>query len=201
MRATHAYPLRPGAVLLVLLGLMIPCASPAVAQTQDQPAPAQPQSQAQPPLELVVGVVDFSGIMAESKAGKGLKAQADKQAAAFEAEYKKQGQAFSALEQQLEQQRPSLSSDDYKKKVTELNAQGKKMKDQLADKKQAIDGAFSKARDQLRNALLEVVADIAKKRGMTLVLDKNTVVLSAEGFDFSDEVLKRLNDKLPSVKM
>ena len=172
----------------MLLAATVAGAMPPLAQAQDQP-------------QLVLGVVDFSGIMAGSKAGKSLKAQADKKAADFEAEYKKQGKAFTDLEQKLEEQRASLSKEDYQKKVADLNAQGKKMRDALTDKKQALDAAFNKARDQLKKTLLEIVADIAKKRGMTVVLNKSDTVLSAEGFDFSDEALKRLNEKLPSLKM
>jgi outer membrane protein len=196
VKVIYAY-LRLNIVLFMLLAATAAGGVSALAQAQDQPQQTQAQSQPQ----LVVGVVDFSGIMAESKAGKSLKAQADKQADAFEAEYKKQGKAFSDLEQKLEEQRASLSREDYQKKVTDLNAQGKKMRDALTAKKQALDAAFSKARDQLKKALLDIVVDIAKKRGMTLVLNKNDTVLSAESFDFSSEALKRLNEKLPSVKM
>ena len=188
---------RHSAALFFLMVATIIQGTPAFAQTQDQPQQSLPQ----PQLELVLGIVDFTMIMSESKAGKSLRTQADKQAAAFEAEYKKQGKAFNDAEKKLAEQKPSLSNDDLQKKVAELNAQGKKVKDALEARKQALDAAFSKARDQLKNTLLEIVADIAKKRGMTLVLNKSDTVLSAEGFDFTDEAMKRLNDKLPSLKM
>lgn len=189
--------LRLSAAALLLLVATIIQGTPAFAQTQDQPQ--QTQSQAQ--LPLVLGIVDFPTIMVESKAGKGLKAQADKLAAAFEVDYKKQGKAFNEAQRQLEEQRSTLTKEDLQKKVAELNAQGKKIKDGFDERKQTLDAAFSKARDQIKDALLQIVADIAKKRGMTLVLNKSDTVLSAEGFDFTDEATKRLNDKLPSVKM
>ena len=182
-------------VMLLLVATSIP-ETRALAQTQGQTQ----QVQDQPPLQVVLGIVDFTMIMNESKAGKSLKAQADKQATAFEAEIKKQGAAFNAAKQKLEQQRQSLSKDDLQKKLAELNAQGKKMEDTLNDRKQALDAAFNKARDQIKNILLQIVVDIAKKRGMTLVLNKNDTVLSAEGFDFTDEAMQSLNEKLPSIK-
>jgi len=184
------------AVLLLLLAPMIQGTS-AFAQTQDQPE--QTQSQAQ--LPVILGIVDFTAVMVESKAGKGLKVQADKLAAAFEADFKKQGKAFNDAQRKLDEQRSTLAKEDLQKKVADLNAQGKKLKDGFDERKKTLDDAFNKARDQIKDALLQIVVDIAKKRGMTLVLNKGDTVLSAEGFDFTDEAMKRLNDKLPSVKM
>ncbi len=184
------------AVLFLLLAPMIQETS-ALAQTQDQPE--QTQSQAQ--LPVVLGIVDFTAVMIESKAGKGLKVQADKLAAAFEADFKKQGKAFNDAQRKLDEQRSTLTNEDLQKKVADLNAQGKKLKDGFDERKKNLDDAFNKARDQIKDALLQIVVDIAKKRGMTLVLNKGDTVLSAEGFDFTDEAMKRLNDKLPSVKM
>jgi len=184
------------AVLFLLLAPMIQETS-ALAQTQDQPE--QTQSQAQ--LPVVLGIVDFTAVMIESKAGKGLKVQADKLAAAFEADFKKQGKAFNDAQRKLDEQRSTLTNEDLQKKVADLNAQGKKIKDGFDERKKNLDDAFNKARDQIKDALLQIVVDIAKKRGMTLVLNKGDTVLSAEGFDFTDEAMKRLNDKLPSVKM
>ena len=184
------------AVLFLLIAPMIQGTS-AFAQTQDQPE--QTQSQAQ--LPVVLGIVDFTAVMVESKAGKGLKVQADKLAAAFEADFKKQGKAFNDAQRKLDEQRSTLTKEDLQKKVADLNTQGKKLKDGFDERKKALDDAFNKARDQIKDALLQIVVDIAKKRGMTLVLNKGDTVLSAEGFDFTDEAMKRLNDKLPSVKM
>jgi len=121
--------------------------------------------------------------------------------AAFDADYKKQGKAFNDAERKLDDQRQTLSKEDLQKKVAELNAQGKKLKDEFEDRKQKLDAAFNKARDQIKDALVQIIVEIAKKRGMTLVLNKRDTIISAESYDFSDEAMKRLNEKLPSVKM
>jgi outer membrane protein len=43
------------------------------------------------------------------------------------------------------------------------------------------------------------VDEIAAERKATLVLSKNQVVLSAKEYDITDEAMKRLNAKLPTV--
>ena len=151
--------------------------------------------------EFVVGVVDFDLIMKESKASKSVKAQYDKQRAAFKADLEQKRKAFKDETQKLGAQRGTLSDDDFKKKVAELDSKGKALENSLAQTRKALDASLTKAIGQIRSALLDIVADIAKKRALTLVLNKSNMILSADAYDFTDEAITRLNATLPSVKL
>jgi outer membrane protein len=168
-----------------------------VAAMTFQPASALAQEQ----LAIVLGVVDFDLVMKESKAGKSIRSQLDQQKTAFEAEYDKQRKTFRDAEQKLAAQRASLSDADFRKKVEELDAQGDKIEKALAQRKQALDTGVSKAVGQIRTTLIEIVTDVAKKRSMTLVLNKSDVILAADAYDFTDEAMKTLDAKLPAVKL
>ena len=149
----------------------------------------------------IVGVVDYDLIMNESKAGKSARGQLEKQVAAFKAEYQKQRKAFSDSEAKLKQQQTSLSDADLKKKVDDLNAQGAKIEKALAQQEKALDANYKKARDQISDALVGVVSDIAKKRGLTLVLRKSSVIVFASEYDITEETMKQLDAKMPSIKV
>src|SRR5262245_41894930 len=153
-------------------------------------------SQSQP--DIVVGVVDFDLIMNKSKAGKSVKSQYDKQRSAFDADFQQKRKAFKEEGQKLGGQRSTLSDDEFKKKLNELDAKGKAIEKSLAQTKQALDSSLKKAVGQIRSALLEIIADIAKKRALTLVLNKSYIILAADAYDFTDESMKRLDAKLPS---
>lgn len=148
-----------------------------------------------------VGVVDWDLIMNESKAGKSARAQIEKQVAAFKNEYQKQRKAFGDSEAKLKQQQASLSDADLKKKVDELNAQGAKIEKALSQQQKALDASYKKAQDQISAALVGVVSDIAKKRGLTLVLRKSDVIVFASEYDFTEEAMKQLDAKMPSIKV
>jgi outer membrane protein len=160
-------------------------------------APAVAQSQP----GIVIGVVDFDLILKESKAGRSVKSQYDKQMSSFNADLEQKRKAFQDRTQKLRAQKSTLSDDEFNKKVVELNAQGKATEKSIAKTKQALDANLNKAVGQIRSALVEIVADIAKKRGLTLVLNKSQVMLSADAYDFTDESMKALDAKLPSVKL
>lgn len=156
-------------------------------------------AQSQPPI--AIGVVDFDLIMQESTAGKSVKSQYDKQRSAFDADVDRKRKAFKDQTQKLGAQKSTLSNDEFKKKVDELNAKGQAIEKSLVQAKQALDSNRNKALGQIRSTLLEIISDIAKKRALTLVLNKSYVILAADAYDFTDESMKGLNAKLPSVNL
>jgi outer membrane protein len=151
--------------------------------------------------ELVVGVVDFDLILKESKASKSVKSQYDKQSSAFDANLEQKRKAFKDQVQKLAAQRSTLSDDEFKKRKDELDAQGKAIQKSLVQTKQALDSNLHKAVGTIRSALLKIIAEIAKKRALTLVLNKSAAVLAADAYEFTDEAMKELDAKLPSVKL
>jgi outer membrane protein len=151
--------------------------------------------------ELVVGIVDFDIIVNESKAGKSVKSQYDKQRSAFDADLERKRKAFKDQVVKLGAQKSTLSDDEFKRKRDALDAQGKAIQKSLVQTKQALDSNFNKAIGQIRSALLEIIADIAKKRALTLVLNKSAGIVAADAYDLTDESMKELDAKLPSVKL
>jgi len=167
--------------------------------TLDSVPAASQTAQSQPPI--VVGIVDIDYIMNESKAALSAKAQLEKQATDLKAEVRKQQKAFQDSEQKLRDQRDKLSEDDLKKKIEELNAQGEKTKKKLAQQEKALEANHRKANEKIRETLLGIIREIATKRGMTLVMNKTYVPVFAEQYDVTAEAMKRLNEKMPSLKL
>jgi len=151
--------------------------------------------------EIVVGVVDVDLIMKESRAGKSVKSQYDTQRSAFDADLEQKRKVFKDQVQKLAAQKSTLSDDEFKKRKGELDAQGKAIQKSLVQTKQALDSNLNKAVGQIRSTLLQIIAEIAKKRALTLVLSKSYDVLAADAYEFTDEAMKHLDAKLPSVKL
>jgi Skp family chaperone for outer membrane proteins len=54
---------------------------------------------------------------------------------------------------------------------------------------------------EIHKALLSVAAEIAEELAADLVLSKSALVLVSPSFDITDDALKRLNERLPSVSL
>jgi len=178
---------------------------PALAQ-QTQPAqPAQPTQGTINPAQIpiVIGVLDTQAILNTSSAGKSLNTQWTAQVKALNDDMAKKEDGLRAQAQQLETARsgnPPIAPADYAAKRKALEGQDIQYQKDFANKKQVLDGRLDKARDAIANAARKAMQDVAKQRGITLILDRSAVPYSPQPWNITDEVMTRLNKALPSVK-
>ena len=64
-----------------------------------------------------------------------------------------------------------------------------------------LDQAAAAALNEVRTAMIEVVGELADSRGFNLVLPSSGLLLFSPKIDLTDEVLGRLDKKLPNVKV
>jgi Skp family chaperone for outer membrane proteins len=183
-------------------------AGPALAQTT---APAQPAAPAQGgavqanQIPIVVGVLDTQAILNVSAAGKSLNTQWNAALKALNDDMAKKEDGLRAQAQQLEAGRaanpPTVSVAEYAAKRKALEQQDLQFQQAAAKNKQAWDARLNKARDSIAVAARKAMQDVAKQRGLTLILDRAAVPYSPSPWNITDEVMTRLNKALPSVKL
>ncbi|WP_395021596.1 OmpH family outer membrane protein [Dongia sp.] len=183
-------------------------AGPVLAQTT---APAQPAQPAQPAgqvpanqIPVIVGVLDTQAILNNSNAGKSLNTQWDAAMKALNDDAAKKENTLRAQAQQLEAKRganPPIAQADYVAQLKALQAKENEYQQAFGKNKQAWDARLNKARDAIAVAARKAMADVAKQRGLTLVLDRAAVPYSPSPWNITDDVMARLNKALPNVKL
>jgi len=163
-------------------------------------APADALAQ-QNPVPLVIAVLDVNLLLRDSSAAKAVRDQVDKQRDAYQADLVQQENKLREIDKQLAQQRASLSQDEFNKRRDDLNKQIDALRAESDKRKQQLEKAFNTGMQQVTKVLEGVLADIAKQRGLTLVLNKAMVPLSNNSLDITQEALKALNTKLPTVNV
>ncbi len=164
-------------------------------------AAAAPHAVAAEQGAAVIAVLDVPQIQRNSKAAKSIQTQIEAQRDAYEAELAKQEKSLRAADQQLKAQQASLSPEDYQKKRQELEGQADKLRKNVQARKNQLEKAVNAGADQVRQALIKVVSEIAKAKGLTLVLNKNQVVWSGTTLDITADTLKTLDERLPKVTL
>lgn len=154
-----------------------------------------------PTAELPIAVVDVQGIMRVAKASKAVQEQIEKRREAYQAQVSSEEKRLRQAEQDLSQQRAVLAPDAYQQKVREFQTQVAEVQRRVQMRKRELDETFASAMNELRGALVSVVAEIAEQRGIKLVLFKSQIVIAEKSLDVSEETLQRLNERLPSVKI
>lgn len=174
------------AIATVAGGIAIPVHS-AVAQAQNVP--------------LVVGTLDLQVILKQSKAGQSLEAALVAKSKTINADIGTKEQGLRASRQKLEQARSSLQPADYEAQRAALDKQFEALRTNASAKRRELEQARNKGLEQISKTLDIVIKDIAKQRGLTLIVNKSLVVLAAEDWDITAEVKKGLDAKLPKVNI
>ena len=66
-------------------------------------------------------------------------------------------------------------------------------------RKRDLDRAYDFGIKQVQQALVGIITELAEERGFNLILSRQQIVYADKALDISDEVLVRLNDRLPKV--
>ena len=148
-----------------------------------------------------VGVVDLNYILSESDAAVDAAKQIEGIAKQIEEEIKNTDQNLIDEQNELieSQQIMAPAAFDEKRKEYENKVQNYNVTRQ--EKLMSIDRIVSESRNEVLNALKPILEEISNDMGITILLEKNSVLLNAENMDITEQALKALNKKLPSIEV
>ena len=172
----------------LVLGLMMAgamMAAPALAQ--DGPA--------------TIGIVNLDKVRSEAAAVSSLREQIDGLAVDFQAEIADEENALRQLDQELQQQRALVAQDVWQQQRGEFEERAAALQRKVEGVRRTLDGAADATMAQISAVVLEEIRKLAEERGIDVVLNNNQVVLARNVFDMTEEVLTRLNARLPSVEI
>ena len=108
---------------------------------------------------------------------------------------------ISSEEKKIIQQKKLISSEEYKKKVTEL----RKKVSELQKKRSILLESVAKQRTFARNELLKnlnpIIKEYMNQKKIRMVLDKKSLLLADENLDITKDIMKVLNKNLKSIKL
>lgn len=170
-------------ILLLGAALLLAAAAPA-------PTPS--------PSPIVI-VVDVQRILDEFLAAKSVQKQLETQRSKFQTEIEKEENGLSAAEQDLTKARDQLAPTAYSDREQQLRQRFSTVERHVQARRKVLDQAFSNSMNDVRTNLIAIVNDVAKEHGANLVLIKQQVLWTDKALDMTDEVLNRLNAKLPQI--
>ena len=145
--------------------------------------------------------LDFKLILNESVAGKKaqnfLKNKLEKGIKSIKDQEKK----LQAEEKQIIQQKKIIKPEEYKAKVVSLRSKVSDLQKKRNKILQDIAAQRSKARSELLRNLNPLIEEYMKEKNIRMVLDKKSILLSDEKLDITQDIIKKLNEKLKSVKL
>jgi outer membrane protein len=164
-------------------------APPAAAAAAEQLPPA------------VGAVIDYQRVLREAKAAKSIREQIEARRKLYQDQIAKEEQKLNDADKELAKQRAVLSAEAFNGKRQEFQKKVGTVQRMVQERRRTLDQVSSSALNQVRNAMIEIVSDLSEERGFNLVLPSSAVLLFSPQIDLTQEVIKRLDGKLPSVKV
>ncbi|MBJ7418106.1 MAG: OmpH family outer membrane protein, partial [Niveispirillum sp.] len=147
-----------------------------------------------------VAVVDIPTILQQATAMRTIQQQLDVQKEQLQRDVAQQQEGLRVAEQELARLRQTVAVEEFDRKRTEFETQVSATGRALQERTRRLDIAFNQARNSVINTLDQVIAEVAKEAGATLVISRQFIVYQAGGAaDITSEVLERLNGRLPQV--
>lgn len=174
-----------------LLGLMAMCV-----------ALAMPAARAETPVKLpspVIAIVDVQRILQESLAAKSVQKQLEAQRSKFQTEIEGEENGLRQAEQSLSKQRDQLAAQTYADREQQLRQRFSTVETHVQSRRKVLDQSFADSMNAVRGALLDVVDKVAREHGANIVIVKQQALWTDQPLDITDEVLKRLDQKMPKI--
>ena len=151
--------------------------------------------------ETVVGVIDLNYILSESKAAKDAAKQIEEIAIKIEEEIKETDQNLIDEQNEIIESQQIMAPAVFEEKMKEYEKKIQNYNTSRQEKLMSIDLLVSDSRNSVLNALKPILEKISNEQGITILLEKNSVILNAENMDITEEAMKYLNKELPSIKV
>lgn len=146
-----------------------------------------------------VGVVDLQEIMRESTAANEVRAEVEAQQAAYREEISTRESQLREQQAELERQRTILAADAFAEREAEFARAVEALQREVGERNRTLEEQLAYGMQQVQVGALRVIAEIAEEMSLGLVLDKSQLLLVAKGLEFSDRVIARLNEEMPSA--
>ncbi|MBH68391.1 MAG: hypothetical protein CMM58_08565 [Rhodospirillaceae bacterium] len=155
-----------------------------------------------PKLEPVsIAVVDFRGVLAKSDAARYIRTQIDKKRSEFKAKFLEIETKLRKEQQTLSKQRSIVTAEAFEKRARKLKERAQSAQKRAQASNQLLKRSFDEAMDKVQKELLRIVAKVAEETGTGVVLFRSAIVIAVKKLEISEEVLRRLNQKMPSVEV
>jgi Skp family chaperone for outer membrane proteins len=164
-------------------------------------AQAQTQPRAAGGAATITAVIDMQRIIRDAAAFRDARTQLEQRRTGWQGELAKDEDRLRKEEEELVRQRQVLAPDAFDKRRQEFERKVMDVQRRMQDRSVSLDQAFEKVRNDVGRTVIEIVSGVVKERGYNLVLDKSQVVFHAVDMEITDEVLRRLDQKLPTVKV
>jgi outer membrane protein len=148
-----------------------------------------------------IGIIDINKVLTESKAAIDATKQIEKIQKKSEEESKSEDDLIIKERERLIEQQSVMAPEAFEVKVADFEKKVQTYQVERQEKLRKLDQMVQMARAKILDEVKPIINEYAKEVGITVILEKNAVVMSADEMDMTEQVIKILNKNLPKIKV
>ena len=148
-----------------------------------------------------IGVIDINKILAEANAAVEAAEEIEKIAIEIENEIKSSDEEIIKEQNLLIESQSIMAPEAFETKRIEYENKVQTYNSERQSKLMKIDELIAISRNDILNAIKPILEEISNEKGITIILEKTSIMLNAEKMDITNEVLKKLNKSLPNIEV
>ena len=148
-----------------------------------------------------IGVIDLNYILAESKAAKTAAKEIEEIAIEIEEDISLSDQSMIDEQNKLIESQAVMAPNVFEEQRIEYEKKVQNYNITRQEKLLSIDKLIANSRNDVLNGLKPILEEISNDLGITVLLEKNSVLLNAENMDITQEALKKLDKSLPKIEL
>ena len=148
-----------------------------------------------------IGVIDINKILADANAAVKAAEEIEEIAIEIENEIKSSDEEIIKEQNLLIESQSIMAPEAFEAKRIEYENKIQSYNSERQAKLMKIDELIAISRNDILNAIKPILEEISNEKGITIILEKTSIMLNAEKMDITNEALKKLNKSLPNIKV
>ncbi len=148
-----------------------------------------------------IGVIDINKILSDSNAAIAAAEQIEEIAIEIENEIKLSDEEIIKEQNSLIEAQSIMAPEAFESKRNEYEGRVQTYNNERQSKLMKIDELIAVSRNEILSSIKPILEEVSNEKGITIILEKTSIMLNAEKMDITNEVLKKLNKSLPTIKV
>ena len=148
-----------------------------------------------------IAVLDLNKVLLDAKAAKKAAEKIDKIAKDIENELIKSDENIISEQNKLIEAQSIMAPEAFELKRKEYEEKVQNYNIERQNKLISVEKLVESSRNQILEKLKPILETMSETKGITVILEKGTVLLNADTMDITDEVIKVLNKELPKIEV
>lgn len=146
-----------------------------------------------------IAVVDVHAILEKALAVQDIRKSIDKISEGLQKEMSAKEIELKKSEEEIIKKRGTLTEEAFEKEVAAFNKKASSAQHAMQNKKVKLEQTHAEAIAKVHDATIEIIHNLSKEYEFNLAIPSSQVLYAKEDLNITEEVIKRLNEKLKTV--